>query len=73
MILSASRSASASSTSAAKPNTHLQLSSRQRNQAADAHDIQARVCQTNGVTRVVEGYLRPAVRRPSKAMSKAFR
>ena len=32
-----------------------------------------RVCQTNGVTRVVEGYLRPVVRRPSKAISKAFR
>ncbi|WKU08664.1 nitrate- and nitrite sensing domain-containing protein [Micromonospora sp. HUAS LYJ1] len=31
------------------------------------------VCQTNGVTRVVEGYLRFAVRRPSKAISKAFR
>ncbi len=30
------------------------------------------VCQTNGVTRVEGNYLRPAARRPSKAISNAF-
>ncbi|MEU2133166.1 transposase, partial [Streptomyces sp. NPDC018352] len=33
----------------------------------------AGVCQTSGVTRVVEGYWRAAESRPSKVMSKAFR
>ncbi|MEU8613297.1 hypothetical protein AB0C29_35465, partial [Actinoplanes sp. NPDC048791] len=32
-----------------------------------------RDCQTNGVTAGVKGYLRAAVRRPSKVISKAFR
>src|SRR2546423_926416 len=33
----------------------------------------SRVCQTNGVTLLVENYLRPADRRPSKVISKALR
>ncbi|MEU2135405.1 hypothetical protein, partial [Streptomyces sp. NPDC018352] len=37
-----------------------------------AETRQRRVCQTSGVTRVVEGYWRAAESRPSKVMSKAF-
>jgi hypothetical protein len=40
-----------------------------RNNLAYAY---AWVCQTNGVTRVEGNYLRPAARRPSKAISNAF-
>ncbi|MFI8008533.1 transposase, partial [Streptomyces sp. NPDC086010] len=40
--------------------------------ALQAAQTDARVCQTNGVTRVVEGYWRAAESRPSKVMSKAF-
>src|SRR5438445_7370499 len=38
-----------------------------------ARDAPDGVCQVNGVTSVSVVYLRPALRRPSKVMSKAFR
>lgn len=43
---------------------------------AEAADLGVRavgVCQTSGVSRVVEGYWRAAESRPSKVISKAFK
>jgi hypothetical protein len=40
---------------------------------ATAYRYAARVCQVNGVTYVSVVYFRPALRRPSKVMSKALR
>jgi hypothetical protein len=53
-------------------NQHQEPAEEEIRHSPPPEDRQVRVCQTNGVTHAVEVYLRPAERRPSKVISKAF-